>query len=100
MLGCKGLNGISIKHPTHVRIFMLLGLYTIPSRHPACPQSYKRDHRICYSYQQHPFPVRGCWWSAFTETEMVPVLWFCYFNSLSCFFFWVWPSATGRQVSI
>ena len=81
------------------RIFLFLGLCTIPPGYSSCPQSYKGNYRICYLNQQHPFPVCWCWRSTFTETEMVPMLWLCHINSLSCFIFWIWPSTTGRQVS-
>jgi len=91
--------GFNSTFKENFRIFLFLGLCAISPGYSSCPQSYKGNYRICYLYQQHTFPVCWCWWSTFTETEMVPVLWLCHINSLSCFIFWIWPSTTGRQVS-
>jgi hypothetical protein len=92
-------SGFQFNIQNNFKIFLFLGICTIPPGYSSCPQSYKGNYRICYLYQQHPLPVCWCWWSTFTETEVVPVLWLCHFNSLSCFIFWIWPSTTGRQVS-
>jgi hypothetical protein len=93
------IEGFNSTFKKNFRLFLFLGLCTISSGYSSCAQSYKGNYRICYLYQQHTFPVCWCWWSTFTETEMVPVLWLCHINSLSCFVFWIWPSITGRQVS-
>lgn len=92
-------SGFQFNIQKKIRIFLFLGLCAISPGYSSCPQSYKGNYRICYLYQQHTFPVCWCWRSTFTETEMVPVLWLCHINSLSCFILWIWPSTTGRQVS-